>query len=71
MASLLDLIDLKDTKTCVLKINNKKVDLVHLRKEQNKFFAVIAGGKNIEITNDMFQNLSEQLGEHLQKHIMR
>ena len=71
MASLLDLIDLKDTKSCKVKIKNKEVDLVHLNINNLKYYAIIAGGRSIEIDKPTFNDLNIKLGEHLKKHIMR
>jgi hypothetical protein len=70
MASLLDLIDLKDTKSCKVKIRGKEAELVHLRIENKKYFAILAGGYSVEIDKLTFDDLGIKLGEHLKKHIL-
>lgn len=70
MATLFDLIDLKETKSCKVKINGREVELVHLRKEKGKYFAMIAGGHLIEVDKDTFDSLDSKLEEHLRKHIL-
>jgi hypothetical protein len=70
MATLFDLIDLKETKSCKVKINGKEVELVHLKKEKGKYLAMIAGGRLIEVDKDTFDNLDSKLEEHLRKHIL-
>jgi hypothetical protein len=70
MATLLDLIDLKETKSCKVKINGKEVELVHLRKEQGKYLAMVAGGRLIEVDKSTFDDLDAKLEYHLKTHIL-
>jgi len=71
MASLLDLIDLKDTKNCKVKINNQNVNLVHLHIVNKECFAIIEGGRKIKVTQDVFEELSNKLETHLKTHILK
>jgi hypothetical protein len=69
--SLFDLIDLKETKNCRVRINGAELDIVHLRIEGDKRYAMIAGGKLVEVSKEIFAILDERLEEHLRKFIFQ
>ena len=69
--SLLDLIDLKDSKACLVRFNGKEIDLVGFRKKGDKIYAIPAGQskKGYEIDQITYEKLDKELDDHFKKHL--
>lgn len=69
--SLFDRIDMDVDKArkCKVKIQGRDAELVALHKDGDRIFAVLAGGRKVEIDNETLKEFDKKLEEHLIKHI--
>ena len=64
---ILDLTDLQEVKECRLKVKGTEYNVVHLIKEKNNYYAMIAGGYLVEVNQKVFGQLQKLLQEHFGK----
>lgn len=57
--------------TCRIKVNGREEDVVHLVLQDNKYFAMIAGGYLVEVGRDTFSELQATLRAHFYRRSLK